>query len=133
MCNGGRPRRVPSSLARRMPARTRSTIKRPFQLRDGADDDDDRAAQRAGGVELFAKADELDIQAIEFIEHFEEVADAAGQPIAGPYQHNIELPAAGIGHHLVQTWPAGTCSGDAIGVALGDFVAALLGHLFEIV
>ena len=35
---------------------------RSFQLGDGADDDDDRAAQRAAGIELLAEADELDVQ-----------------------------------------------------------------------
>ncbi len=43
-----------SSLARRIPARTRSTISTAFQLRDGADDHHDRSSQRTAGVDLLA-------------------------------------------------------------------------------
>jgi hypothetical protein len=43
-----------------------------FKLGDGADDDHDRAAQRAACVDLFAEADELDVQAIQLIEDLEE-------------------------------------------------------------
>ena len=40
-----------------------------FEFGDGADDDDDGAAKRATGVDLFAKADELDLQPVELVEH----------------------------------------------------------------
>ena len=55
------------------------------------------------------------------------------QPVAGPHQHDIELPAAGVGHQLVQARPASSCSSNAIGVALHDLQAALLGYSFKIV
>jgi hypothetical protein len=34
---------------------------RPFQLRDGTDDDHDGAAERSTCIELFPEADELDL------------------------------------------------------------------------
>jgi hypothetical protein len=40
-----------------------------FKFGDGADDDDDGAAQRTAGVDLFPEADELDSDSIEFVEH----------------------------------------------------------------
>jgi len=42
-----------------------------FQLGDGADDYDQGATERAAGVDVFAKADELDLQAVELVEDFE--------------------------------------------------------------
>jgi len=44
-----------------------------FQLRDGADDDGEGTAQRAAGVDLLAEADELDVEPVQLVEHFEEV------------------------------------------------------------
>ena len=63
-----------------------------FQLGDGADDDDDGAAQRAAGVDVLAEADELDVEVVQFVEHFQEVTHGAGHAIAGPDQHDVELP-----------------------------------------
>ena len=40
-----------------------------FQFSDGADDDDDGPAQRTAGIDLLAKADELDVEPAQFIEH----------------------------------------------------------------
>jgi hypothetical protein len=45
----------------------------PFQCGDGADDDDDGAAELATGVDLFAEADELDLLPVEINEHFQKV------------------------------------------------------------
>ena len=44
-----------------------------LQFRDGTDDDNNRPAQGPTGVDLFAEADELDIQTIQLVQHFEEV------------------------------------------------------------
>ena len=48
-----------------------------LQFRDRPDDDYDGAAQRAAGVDLFSEADELDVEAVELVEHFEEVLHGA--------------------------------------------------------
>ncbi len=45
----------------------------PLQLGDDADDDDDRPAQWSGGIEGLSEGDELDLQSIELVQHFEEV------------------------------------------------------------
>jgi hypothetical protein len=42
-----------------------------FEFGDSADDDDDGAAQRAAGVDLFSEAGELDSDPIEFVKHLE--------------------------------------------------------------
>jgi len=44
-----------------------------FKLRDRTDDDDDGPAQRAGRVDIFPEADELDVQVVERVQDFEQV------------------------------------------------------------
>ena len=44
-----------------------------FQFGDGADDHHDGPAQRAGGVDIFPEADELDFDAVQLVEYFKEV------------------------------------------------------------
>ena len=44
-----------------------------FEFGDGADDDDDGAAQRAAGVDVFPEADVLDAYPIQLVQHIEEV------------------------------------------------------------
>src|ERR1017187_3676632 len=105
---------------------------RPFQLRDCADDDHDGAAQRPAGVDLFAEADELDAQTIQLVQHLKEVPGRASDAIACPDQHDIEAPALGIPHQLVQTRPARLCAGDPVGVLLHDLGPALSSHLAQV-
>jgi len=71
-----------------MPARTRSTIRHPFQRGDGSDDDHDGPAQRAAGVDLLAEADELEVEPVQLVQHLEEVPDRAGDPLRGPDMRN---------------------------------------------
>ena len=78
-----------------------------FQLGDRAHDDHHGPAQRTAGVDVLAEANELDVEVVELIQHFQKVPDGAGHTIEGPDQHDIELAAPGIGHELVQTRPAG--------------------------
>ena len=103
-----------------------------FQFGDGADDDHDGAAQRAAGVDLFAERDELDVEPVQLVQHFEEVFHRAGDPVRGPDQDHVELAAAGIPHQFVQPGPAGLHAADPVGVFVDDLVAALGGHLAEI-
>src|ERR1035437_367594 len=51
-----------------------------FKLSDGADDHDDGTAQRAAGVDVFPEADILDADAIQLVEHIEEVFNRSGDP-----------------------------------------------------
>ena len=66
-----------------------------LELGDGADDDDDGAAQRPAGVDVFSERNELDVEVAELVEHLDEVLDGAGQPVEGPHQDDVELAATG--------------------------------------
>ena len=103
-----------------------------FELSDGSDDDYEGAAQRAAGVDLLAEADELDVQPVQFVEHFEEVFDRAGDPIRGPDQDHVEASAAGIAHQVIEAGPTRPCAGNPVGVFMRDLVAALGGHLTQV-
>ncbi len=69
----------------------------PLELGDRADDDDDGPAQRPASVDLLAEADELDVQPVELVQHFEEVTSRAGDAIASPGHHDIETSTASVG------------------------------------
>jgi hypothetical protein len=93
----------------------------------------DGFAQRSGSVDLFAAADEADLEVIKFSQDVDEVFYAAGQPVGGPDQDKIELMTASVAKHLVQTRPAGLCPADAVvGERLYHFETALRGQLLEI-
>ena len=121
----------PSSLARRMPAHSLDD-QVTFEFGDGADDDHDGPAQRAGSVDLLAEADELDVEPVELVEHFEEVFHRSGDPVAGPDQDHIEASAASVGHHLIKATPLCFRSTDPVYILLHDLVAALGGHLAQV-
>jgi len=104
-----------------------------LQFSDGADDHDDGAAQRAAGVDLFPERDELNIQPVQFIEDFEEVFDRPGDSIGCPYQDHIESAATSIVHHAIQTGAARFRAADPVRVLFDDLIAALPGHLMEVV
>lgn len=55
-----------------------------FELRDGADDHHDGPAQGAGRIDRLAEADELDVEVVELVQHFEQVLGGACDPIARP-------------------------------------------------
>jgi hypothetical protein len=103
-----------------------------LQLSDDPDDHDDRPAQWAAGVDLLAEADELYIQAVQLVQHFEEVLRGPGDPVASPHQDDVEAAAAGITHHGIESRPAGLRPGDPVGVLMDDLISALTGHLAEI-
>src|SRR5665213_3364439 len=72
-----------------------------LQFSDGPDDDYNGPAQRSAGVDLFAEADELDVQPVQLVQDFEEVLNRPGDPVRSPDQDDIEATAAGIVHQLV--------------------------------
>jgi len=104
-----------------------------FQLSDGADDDDDSPAQRAAGVDLFAEADELDVEPVQFIQDFQEVLGRPGDPVRSPDQDDIEPAAAGIPQQAIETGAARLRAADPVRILFDDLIAALAGHLLEIV
>lgn len=70
---------------------------RAFEFSQHGDDHDERAAEKAAGVELLPLADELDMEVVEFVQHFNEVPDRTCQPIAAPHYDDIEASATSVG------------------------------------
>ena len=85
------------------------------------------------GINIFPKADELDIIMVEFVEHFEEVPGGAGDPIEGPDQDDLELAAAGIGQQLIETRALCFRAADPVSVFVNDLETALRGQRAQIV
>jgi hypothetical protein len=92
-----------------------------FQLGDCPDDDDDGPPERAAGVDALPEADELYIQPVQFVQHFEEVPDGPGYPVRGPHQDHLETTAAGIPKQVIETWSASFRPRDSVGV-LGHYL-----------
>ena len=104
-----------------------------FEFGDRTDDHDDGPAERAGRVDAFAEADELDVQPVELVQDLEEMPGGSRDAIAGPDQDHIELTAAGIPHHVAEPWPERLHAADPVRVLLDDLIAALSGHLTQVV
>ncbi len=123
---------VPSSRARRMPARTRSMIRLRSSSAIAATIT--MMARPSGPpVSMFSlKRDVLDAQPVQLVQYFEEVFHRPGDPVRGPDQDHIEAAAAGIGHHLIEARPLCFHAGDPVCVLLHDLVAALGGHLAQV-
>ncbi len=80
-------------------------------------------------VSMFSlKRHELDAEVVQLVEHFEEVPDRAGDPVAGPDQHDVELPRSGIFQHLVQAGAARFGAAEPVGIFLHDLKATLSGQ-----
>jgi hypothetical protein len=105
----------------------------PLQLGDGTDDDDNGSPQRAASIQVFTEADELDVEVVELVQHFEEVADGSGNPIRSPDQHNLETTAARIPKQVIEARAPSFGSGDPIGILANDLKTSLLGHRTKIV
>jgi hypothetical protein len=104
-----------------------------LQFADRADDHDHRPTQWPGGVDLCAVADELDVEMLQFIQHFQKVANAACQPIKAPDHDHIEATMAGIAQHAIQPGPAGPGAGQLVDILFHQGEAALLHQLQQIV
>ena len=104
----------------------------PLQLSNHPDDDDDRPAQGAAGVDLLAERDELDVEVDQFIQNLEEVLDRPGDPVGSPDQDDVEPAAASIPHQAIETGPARFRAGDPVCELVHDLISALADHLAEI-
>jgi len=104
-----------------------------LEFSDCPDNDDDRPAQWPSRIDLLSEADELDVEAVQLIQHVEEVFDGPGDAIGGSDQDDIELATPAVPHHGVETWPSGLRSADHVRVLFDDPIAALFGHLAEVV
>ena len=128
---GRRPICLPSNLVRR-------ACPYPFddevalQLGDHSDDDDDGPAERAAGIDALPEANELDAEAVELVQHFEEVSNGPGYPVRGPHQDYLEPAAAGIAKQIIEPGPASLGPGDPVSVLANDLKIPLLGHRTKI-
>jgi len=104
-----------------------------LQLGDGANDHHDRSSQWTAGVDLLPEADELDVEPVQLIEHFEEVLRGPGDSVTSPDQDDVELAAAGVTHQGVESRPAGLRTADPVLVLFLYLVVALSGQLVEVV
>jgi hypothetical protein len=105
----------------------------PLQLGDGAADDHDGAAEWAAGIEVLAEADVLDVEAVEFVQHLEEVADGSCDPVRRPDEHHLEAAAARLPEEFVEAPPLGLGAEDPVRIFGDDLEAALASHRAEIV
>ena len=48
-------------------------------------------------IRLRSSADELDVEMVELVEHFQKVLHRASNAVEGPDQHDIEPAAPGVG------------------------------------
>ena len=103
-----------------------------FQFGDGANDHDDGSAQRSSGIDALPEADELDLDSVQFAQHFKKMARGTSDAITRPSHHHVELAAAGVSHHGIESWPFGLHAGDLVYVFLDDRIAALGSHLTQI-
>jgi hypothetical protein len=103
-----------------------------LEFGDGADNHDDGPAQRSGGIDVLPETDILHTNPIQLVQHLKEVLHRAGNPVRSPDENNIEAAAAGIGHHLIETWPLRFSARKPVGILIDDLVAALSSHLPQI-
>jgi hypothetical protein len=92
----------------------------PFEFCDGADDDHDGPPERGAGIKILAEGDELDVEMIEFVDHFEEVPDGSGDTVRGPDHEHLEAAAARIPKQIIETRSTSFSPGDPIGVLGND-------------
>ena len=103
MSSGRRPICLPSNRANPCPHPVDDEV--PFEFSDGPDDDDDGPSQRAAGIKIFPEADELDVEVVEFVQHFEELPHGPRDPVRGPYRHHLEAAAASILEQVIEAQP----------------------------
>jgi hypothetical protein len=100
-----------------------------FEFCDSSDDDDDGPAQGTGCVDRLSERDELDVEAGELVQDFEEVPSGARNAIARPDQDNVEAATAGIAHQITESRPAWFHATNPVDILGDDLDATLLGHL----
>ena len=104
-----------------------------FQLGDRTEDDNDGAAQRAGRVDVFAEADELDAETAELVQHFQIMANRTGDAVPSPDHHHVKLAAASVCHELIEAGTLSFGAADPVSVFVNDLQPSLLGKGMQIV
>jgi hypothetical protein len=106
---------------------------RALQLGNRTDNHDYRTAQRASRVDIFAQADELDVEVAQFVEHFQEMADTPCHSIESSNEHDIEAMPPSIHQQLIEARSFRSGTGNNACVFVRNFVSALLCHFAEVV
>ena len=88
---------------------------------------------RPNGPAVFAEAHELDSKMIQLVEHFQKVARIWSDSVERSHEHNIKAASPSISHQRIQARASGLRTGNHVAVFMDDFVAALFGHLAQIV
>jgi hypothetical protein len=97
----------------------------PLDLRDCAHDDDHRPTERASGVDVLSQADKLDAEMIQFVEHFQEVADVSRYPVERGHEHNVKAAASRVRQKLVKSGPLRFRAANGVGVLADDLESPL--------
>ena len=69
----------------------------PLDLSYRANDYHHGPAKRSPSVDVFSQADELDAKMIEFVEHFQKMANVPCHSVKGSDKHNIEASSSSVG------------------------------------
>ena len=96
-----------------------------LEFGDGTDNDDHCPAERSAGVDILPERDELDVEVVQLIEDFKEVASRTGDAIERPDQHNIETMLVGIVQEVVEPRPFRLGPTDPVGVLTNDLITTL--------
>ena len=73
-----------------------------LKLRNRTHNHDYRTAQRASRVNIFAQANELDVEVAQFVEYFQEMANASRHPIERRNEHDVEAMSPSICQQLIE-------------------------------
>ena len=71
-----------------------------FEFGNRTDDDNHSAAQSTASVDVFAVADKLDANTIQFIQYFEKMPYASGHSVESGHKHDIEFAPTSVGHYF---------------------------------
>jgi hypothetical protein len=104
----------------------------PLDLGYRTNNDDHGPPKRASGIYVFAQADKLDAEMIEFVEHFQEVTHVPRYTVEGSDEHNIKTSTPRIGHHLVKAGTLRFRAAHRVCVLADDLVTALPRHLAQV-
>ena len=107
---------------------------RPFEFGNRADQRDEHPAHRAARVDGFSGGYELNFEVAQFINDFEEILRAPGNPIERSHQENGELSSSCIRQHGIQSRTACLAARDSpVAILSADFKASLRRKFSEVV
>jgi hypothetical protein len=86
---------------------------------------DDRSTQWTGRVDIFADADELDLEVVQLVEHFQEMADISSDAVKRRNDHNVKSVSPSIRQQLIESTSFGLRAGNCVGILTHNFKSAL--------